>query len=84
MDVAKGVSMNGDLTKIYDEVVSNGNRLTTLETQQGTQHQENKKNYEELHKTIANVIKLKTQVFFQWFFIGAVFIGIITILLKGM
>lgn len=75
--------MNGDSQKIYDAIIENGNRLTALETQQNTQHEENKRNYKEMSKTIANVIKLKTQVFFQWFFIGTIFVGIITLFLRS-
>jgi len=76
--------MNGDSQKIYDAVIKNGNRLTALETQQLAQHAENTKNYKEMSKTISNVIKLKTQVFFQWFFIGAIFIGIVTLYLRNI
>lgn len=34
--------MNGDLGKIYDEVIKNGNRLTAVETTQKLCHKENK------------------------------------------
>ncbi len=70
--------------EIYEVVLGIDKRLVAIETKQEERHTQNQKDIKSLHRTIDNVIKLKTQVFFQWFFIGAVFVGIITIVLKGL
>ena len=76
--------MNGAEREILNAVIENGNRITALETQKETQHLENTRNYEKLHKTISNVIKLKEQVFYQWFFISAIFLVIIALLFRSL
>lgn len=68
--------MNGDLGKIYEAVVDNGNRLAIIETKQAERHEQNTRDIEKLHKTISNVISLKTHVGIQWWFIGATVLGI--------
>jgi len=76
--------MNGDSQKIYDAVIANGNRLTAIESIQKERHHVNQEDMKKLHKTIASVIKVKTHVSIQWWFIGAVFIGLITLFIRSI
>lgn len=82
--VAERGEMNGDSQKIYDEIVSVGNRMIVIETQQKERHIQNRDDMKKLHKTISSVIKLKTHVNIQWWFIGGIFIGIIGLFIKGL
>ena len=75
--------MSADLDKIYDVCVDNGNRLTALETTQKINHKQNQLDMKSLGKTIANVIRLRTHVYFQWFFIGGIFVAIVSLFLKN-
>jgi len=44
--------LNGDLQKVYDAIISNGNRLTALETKQELQHKENRDDIKEIKQYI--------------------------------
>jgi len=83
--------MNGDFKTIYQAVTNLNEKITSIKidvaqikTHQKLNHEQNQKDIREFHKTAAGFIKLKTAVFYQWFFIGAIFIGIVTILLRGI
>ena len=83
--------MNGDFKTIYEAITNLNEKNTSvkvdvaqIKTSQKLNHEQNQKDIREYHKTADGFIKLKTAVFYQWFFIGAVFISIITILLKGI
>jgi len=76
--------MSADLDKIYDAIVVNGNRLTAIEATQAERHMQNQTDMRKLHKTIANVVALKTQAFYQWFFIGGIFIGIVSLFIRNL
>ncbi len=76
--------MSADLDKIYTAIVANGNRLTAIETTQSLRHVENQTAMKSLSKTVESVIKLKTHVTLQWFFIGGIFAGIITLFVRNL
>ncbi len=76
--------MSADLDKIYEVCVENGTRLTKIETKQEERHSQNQVDMKKLHKLVAIVATLKAHVFFQWFFIGGIFIGIVTLFIKNV
>ena len=76
--------MNGNEQQILDAVIDNGNRLTAIEAKQEERHNTNVENMEKLHKTIANVVRLKTHVGIQWYFIGAIFLGLVALFIRGL
>ena len=83
--------MNGSETKIYEAVINLNEKITAIKvdvaaikTTQKINHGQNQLDIKEYKKTSNGFIKLKTQVFYQWFFLGAVFIGILTLALRGI
>jgi len=76
--------MNGGEQKIYDVVIGIDKRLVAIETKQEERHKQNTSDINKLHKTISSVIKLKTHVSIQWWFIGAIFIGILTLFIRSI
>jgi len=70
--------LNGDSKAIFDEIIKNGNRLTKIETLQVT----NKEDIDEIKTDVKKCINLKTQVTFQWYILGACFIGIVSMFIR--
>jgi len=64
--------MNGSEQKIFDAIQSIDLKLVLIETKQEERHVQNQKDIDKLHKTITNVVTLKTQVYIQWWFIGVI------------
>ena len=83
-------NLNGE-NKIYEAVINLNEKITTIKvditeikTKQTLQHNQNQKDIRDWQKTTTGYVRLKTQVFYQWFFISAVFIGIITLFIRKM
>ena len=68
--------MNGSEQRIFDKLEENGNRLTAIETFAKAHYKEIKEDVGEIKRDIKVVIRLKTQVAFQWWAIGVIVIGI--------
>ena len=76
--------MSVDLDKIHSAILTMDRRLTITETKQSERHEQNQLDMKSIKKTIGSVIALKAHVYFQWFFIGGIFVGIVTLFIKGI
>lgn len=72
--------MNGDTKVLYDAIVDNGSRITSLEVSQKMQHKQNSEDIKKLiehdEMCLEGHIKAKTHIQIQWWFIGGIVFGI--------
>ncbi len=83
--------MNGDSKTIYEAIINVNEKITSIKvdvaeikTSQELHHKQNQEDIKEYKETSKCCIKLKTQVFYQWFFITAIFLGIIAIFFRSL
>jgi len=69
--------MNGSEKQIYEAIVNNGKRLAVLEERQENQHKENRKDIQYIRESIKNIPRISGQVHIQWWFIGAIVLGLL-------
>lgn len=89
--IRKELKINEDNKTIYEAITNLNEKITTIKvdigeikTAQTLHHQQNQKDIREYSKTADSLIKVKSQVFYQWFFISAIFLGIMTLFIRSI
>jgi len=77
--------------EIYEAVINLNEKITSLKVDVGKikisqelHHKQNQEDIKAYKRTADCCIKIKTQVFYQWFFISAIFLGIIALLFRSL